>query len=207
MFTLQTPLNSRRTLAASRALPVRVQKTRSWSLRSGGEPFRGLPLLMGPERIGRRRGEAERPSRLFRLRIPVSPDRTPHGRAGRHGRLAIRIAEVNMLPAQRLGLLGADAGRRAESVAGPVRVRVRARRSHDTWFCASLADDSGRLSLSSPPCARGWSGSLPVRIRAARSGLSDAESRAWWFPPCLVVMRLVRVVAPGSAGRQLLLQC
>ena len=69
---------------------------------------------MGPERGHRHLGQGKRPARFLGLGIPVRPDRSPHSRAGRHGRVGRRIAEVDVFPAQRPGLFGADAGREAQ---------------------------------------------------------------------------------------------
>src|SRR5580704_16954053 len=77
-------------------------------LRTCGEPFPDLPVLMSPERVHRHLGEAQRPARLLSLGVSVRPHGAPHCRACRDGRLGSRVAEVDMLPAQCPRLLSTD---------------------------------------------------------------------------------------------------
>ena len=103
------------TLAASRAAPVRVEKTRSRSLHvRPAVPARRLAAPYGPRarsppsRAGPASGAISR-SWYPRETGPIATQpRWPARRIG------CRIAEVDVLPAQRPGLLGADAGREAQ---------------------------------------------------------------------------------------------
>jgi hypothetical protein len=55
---------------------------------------------------------------IFGLGVPVRPYRAPHGRAGPHGRFRVRVAEVDVLPAQCPGFFGADAGGQTQGDVG-----------------------------------------------------------------------------------------
>src|SRR5258707_2831367 len=86
--------------------------------RAGRLQVRSLPLFVGPQRVHRHPGLRQGPARFVGLGVPVGAYGPPDGGAGQHGRVGVRIAEVDVLPAQGSGLFGSDAGGQAQGDVG-----------------------------------------------------------------------------------------
>jgi hypothetical protein len=87
----------------------------------------GLLLLVGAERVGGELGQGQGAARFLGFGVAVGSYRAPDGGAGRDGRVGVRVAEVDVFPAQGAGFFGADAGcggLMEEAEAGPIRDRL-----------------------------------------------------------------------------------
>lgn len=107
LASVQTALNSRRTLAASRGAPELVAKTRSCSLCRVSAARRPAAYCLWARSASTAICGSVRVRRAFSLLVsPVGPHGAPDGGAGRDERVGVRVAEGDTFPAQGPGFLG-----------------------------------------------------------------------------------------------------